>query len=136
MKPIDYLKAFGLAVGVLVLNLLLTTLAIAVYSLAVEPGRSQDHYVAMAPVIGAWTGPLGGIVVMFCAGWLFARRRPERDGPLFIVVTWAFYVALDVAIGLAAAPASALFSLNLLLSLCGAGLAGLAGARLARRRPG
>jgi hypothetical protein len=133
MKPIDYLKALGLAVAILALNLLATTLAITIYSLAIAPGQPQDYYVAMAPVIGAWTGPLGGMLLMFGAGWLFARRRPEQSGLVFIGVTWGAYVVLDVAIGLAAAPPSALFSMNLLMSLGGAGLAGLAGAVLAQR---
>jgi hypothetical protein len=134
MKPIDYLKALGVAVAVLALNLLLTTVVITVYSMLIDPGQPQSHYTAMAPRIGAWSGPAGGIVLMFLAGWFFGQRRPERNALAFIGVVWACYLALDVALGLAAAPASALFTPNFALSLGGAAAAGLVGAGQARRK--
>lgn len=133
MRPIDYLKALGVAVAVLALNLLLTTLAITVYAMLVEPGQPQEHYTAMAPQIGAWTGPLGGMVLMFLAGGLFARRRPLRNGLQFIAAAWGFYLAIDAALGVAAGGAAAILTLNFALSLGGALLAGLAGAMLSRR---
>ena len=86
MKPIDYAKAAAVGLGVLALNLLLTTAAITVYALAIEPGRPQAHYNAIAPQIGAWSGPAGGVVLMFLAGWFCAKRRPERNGLLFAAV--------------------------------------------------
>lgn len=134
MKPVDYAKAVGVGVAALALNLLLTTLAITVYALLVAPGHPHAHYTAMAPRIGAWSGPAGGIVLMFVAGWFFGRRRPERNALLFMAVAYATYLALDVALGLAAAPASALFTLNFAVSLGGAALAALAGAALAGRK--
>lgn len=133
MKPIDYAKAAGLAVAVLALNLLMTTLAITVYALLIKPGQPQDHYTAMAPVIGAGTGPLGGALLMFGAGWLFARRRPERNGLAFLGAIWGVYLLIDIALGLAMTPASALFTVNFAVSLGGQLLAGLAGAALGRR---
>jgi hypothetical protein len=133
MKPIDYLKALGVGVGVLALNLLVTTLVITAYALLVEPGRPQEHYTAMAPQIGAWSGPLGGMVLMFLAGGFFARRRPLRNGVVFIAVAWGFYLALDAALGVAAGGSAAILTLNFALSLGGALLAGLAGAMLSRR---
>lgn len=134
MKPIDYLKALGVATAVLVLNLLITTVAITIYALAIEPGHPQAYYTAMAPRIGAWSGPSGGAVLMFAAGFLLARRRPERNGLMFIAVAWVFYLALDAGLGLAAAPASAIFTPAFALSLGGALAAGLVGAGLALRR--
>jgi hypothetical protein len=136
MKPIDYLKALGVAVAVMVLNLLITTAVIAIYATLIEPGQPPAHYTAMAPVIGAWSGPLGGMSLMFLMGWVFARRRPVRNGLLFVAVVFAIYLALDVAIGLAAVPASALFTLNFAASLGGAFLAGVAGAAVGQRRRG
>jgi hypothetical protein len=128
MKPIDYLKALGVAVAVLALNLLLTTLAITVYALAVAPGQPQAQYTAMAPEIGAWTGPVCGMALMFLAGWWFARRRPERPALMFIGVVWGAYLAIDAALGVAAGGAAAILTMNFAMSLGGALLAGLAGA--------
>lgn len=133
MRPTDYLKALGVGAAVLALNLVATTLAITVYALAIAPGHPQEHYVVMAPVIGAWTGPLGGMALMFLAGWWFARRRPERKGMMFIAIAWAFYLLLDVGLGAAAGGAAAMATVNFATSLGGALLAGLAGAMLAAK---
>ena len=134
MKPIDYAKAVGVGVAALALNLQLTTAVITVYSLLVEPGHPQAYYTAMAPKIGAWSGPLGGVVLMFAAGWLFARRRPERNGLAFAGVAFLTYLVLDGGMGLAFAPASEVLKTPFFLSLTAAGVAALVGAALARRQ--
>lgn len=135
MRPIDYAKALGVGVAVLALNMLITTLAITVYSLVIKPGQPQGHYAEMAPEIGTWTGPAGGIALMFAAGFLLARRRPERNGLFFVAMAWGFYTAIDVGLALALAPvASMLFTPALALLLTGVLAAGLVGAGLARRR--
>lgn len=134
MKPIDYLKALGVAVAVLALNLLITTAVITVYALLIEPGQPQSHYTAIAPSIGAWSGPAGGVALMFLAGWICGRRRPERNALVFVAVVFAIYLALDFAMGLAFADAAAVLTVRFAISLTLAGLAGLAGAALARRR--
>jgi hypothetical protein len=134
MKPVDYLKALGVAVAAMALNLLLTTAIITVYGLLIAPGRPQSHYTAMAPQIGAWSGPAGGVALMFAAGWFFARRRPERNGFAFVAAVFAIYLAVDLALGLAYAPAETILTGRFAISLAAAGLAGLAGAALAPRR--
>lgn len=133
MKPIDYAKAAGLAVAVLALNLLVTTVIITVYAMVIEPGQPQAHYNAMAPKIGAWAGPAGGMLLMFVTGYVFGRRRPQRNPFVFMSVVFAVYLAIDAALGLAIAPVAQVFRLEFVLSLTGAALAGLAGAALSRR---
>ncbi len=134
MKPIDYLKAVGVALAVLVLNLLLTTLVVTAYALLIAPGQPQDHYAAMAPKIGAWTGPAGGAALMFLARWTLARRRPDRNALAFAGVTWGIYLALDAGVGLAVAPPAEVLKPLFFASLAGAGIAALAGAALGRRK--
>ena len=134
MKPIDYLKALGVAVAVLALNLLVTTAVITVYSLVIAPGRPQSHYTEMAPAIGAWSGPAGGVALMFLAGGVFGRRRPERNALAFAGVAWAFYLAVDLALGAAFGGLAAVLTARFGISLSLAGLAALAGAALAQRR--
>ncbi len=136
MKPIDYAKALGVAVAVLALNLLITTAAIFAYAQLVEPGRPQAFYNAMAPRIGAWTGPAGGMLLMLAAGYLLGRRRPDRNPFAFMGAAFVAYLALDAALGLALAPAAQVFKLTFILSMTGAVLAGQAGAALSRRRVG
>jgi hypothetical protein len=134
MKPIDYAKAVGVGVAVLVLNLLITTMVITVYSMLVEPGRPQAFYNALAPKIGAWSGPIGGVALMFVAGWVFGRRRPERNALAFAGVAFLAYLVLDAGMALAFAPAAQVLRAPFLLSLTAAGVAALVGAGLARRQ--
>lgn len=134
MTLIDFIKAAGLAVLVLASNLLLTVLAVFIYSLAIEPGHPAAYYNAMAPRIGAWTGPAGGVLLMLLAAYVFGRRRPARNALAFAAAVFVFYVLLDVGSGLAMAPASEILQLRLGLSLVAAGLAGQAGGWLAMRR--
>lgn len=134
MRSVDYAKALGLAVAVLALNLLITTAVIFAYAQLLEPGRPQAFYNAMAPRIGAWTGPAGGMLLMLAAGYLFGRRRPARKPFAFMGAVFVAYLALDAALGLAMAPAAQVFKLTFVLSLTGAALAGQAGAALSQRR--
>ncbi|MBL8769921.1 MAG: hypothetical protein JNK30_00945 [Phenylobacterium sp.] len=136
MKPIDYLKALGTAAAVLVLNLALTTALITVYGTLIEPGRPQSHYRDMAPQIGAWSGPAGGAILMFAAGLLLARRRhAARNVMAFMTATVAFYVALDLSLGLATAPAADVLTWSFAVSLGLMAAAGFVGAVVGGRRP-
>lgn len=128
------LKAAGVAAAILAANLTLTVLAVAVYSLAIEPGRDQAFYEAAAPDISAWTGPIGGAVLFFLAGWTAgARRREGRDPLRFILVCWGAYVVLDLALGAAMAGGAPLLSARLAISLAAALAAGLAGVWMSGR---
>lgn len=135
MKPIDYLKALGAAAAVLVLNLAITTALITVYGTLIEPGRPQSHYRDMAPQIGAWSGPAGGAILMFAAGLLLARRQLARNVMAFMTATVAFYVALDLSLGLATAPAADVLTWSFAVSLGLMAAAGFVGAVVGGRRP-
>lgn len=133
MRPIDYAKALGAAVVALALNLLVTTVVIVVWSAVVEPGHSQAYYNALAPKIGAWSGPPGGALLLFLAAYVLGRRRPERNAWKFAGFIWLFYALSDVAIALPIVPLAQLLTfqltLSLLLALAGAALGGILAAR-------
>lgn len=126
-------KAVGVALALLALNLLATTLAVVVYAQWIAPGRPEGFYAQVAPDIAAWTAPAGGAALFFAAAaWL--GQRPGRRQPYgFILRAWAAYVVLDVVSGAALGEAASLLSLQLLGSLAVALLGGLAGAALAAR---
>ena len=134
MKPIDFAKAIGIGVLLLALNLLLTTAVIFVYAGLFAPGRTQAEYTALAPQIGAWSGPIGGVVLLFVAGWLFARRRPERNALLFAMVVWDAYALLDIALGLPMGGVSALLTVPFVTHMALSLAAALLGAHIARRQ--
>ena len=54
MKPIDFAKAAGVAVAVLVLNVLIAILVVFVYSVLIDPGHPREYYDAAAPRIAPW----------------------------------------------------------------------------------
>lgn len=133
MHPIDYAKALGAAVLALAANLLLTTVVIVAWSALIEPGHPQDYYNALAPRIGAWSGPPGGALLLFLAAYVLGRRRPERNAWKFAGVMWLFYALSDMAIALPIVPLAELLTfqltLSLLLALAGAALGGVVAAR-------
>ena len=88
MKPIDFGKAALAGLVVLILNLLATTAVIFAWSMLVEPGKSQAYYSALAPRIGAISGPMGGVILIFLAAYLLAKRRPERNAIAFALAVW------------------------------------------------
>jgi hypothetical protein len=134
MKPIDFGKAALAGLLVLILNLLATTAVIFAWSMLVEPGRSHDYYNALAPRIGAISGPMGGVLLMFGAAYLLGRRRPGRNAIVFAAAMWVAYAALDLAMGLPMMVLADLLTVRFALSLLAALAAGLTGAALAVRR--
>jgi hypothetical protein len=134
MKPIDYAKALGVGALLLALNLLLTTIVITLYAFLVAPGHDQAFYNAKALDIAKWSAPIGGALLTFIAGWLLAKRKPERNGLAFIAACWVAYILIDAASALPMGGFMTLvnpvFAIHALASLA----AGLAGAALARRK--
>ena len=134
MKPIDYAKAAGLAVLVLAANLLITVAVVFSYSQAFARGRSPEFYNELALRIATWSAPAGGALLMFAVGYLFGRRRPERNAIAFALTVFLIYVVIDLASGLAMGPVADMLTPKVLASLTVTGLGGLAGAMLAARR--
>ena len=99
MKPIDFAKAAGVAVALLVLNVLIATLVILFYSLVIEPGHPSEFYNAAALRIAPWCSHIFGTALFFGAGWLCARRRPDRNGFLFAAAFTVLYGIIDAIIG-------------------------------------
>lgn len=130
MKPIDYAKAAGVAIGLLVLNVLIAILVVTFYSYVIEPGHPREFYQAAALKIAPWCSHIAGTALFFAAGYLFARRRPERSGLLFATAFTVLYALIDSAtVGFVGA-----LSLEFALSMLAKLLASLAGAFLACRR--
>lgn len=133
MQVGDYVKA--LLTGALVLALNLATLVAIVFGYSfIEPGHPPGFYSEAAPRLGASSGPIAGALLMLIFVWLLSSRKPQRNAYAFATATFASYAVLDIALGLAAAPASDLFRLPFLLSLGGVCIAALAAAFLASNR--
>ena len=129
MKPSDYAKAFGVAIAILALNVLIAILVVLVYSIAIDPGHSHEYYNAAALRIAPWCSHIFGTALFFAAGFLFARRRPERNAFLFAAAFTILYAIVDSATVGFAGFLSTEFGLSMLAKL----LAGQAGALVANQ---
>lgn len=132
MKPIDFLKAAGVALALLILNIVVVVVAVVVYSQLIEPGQPSEFYDEAAQRIAPWCTRTIGLAFFFSAGWLLTRRRPDRNGLLFAALFSLFYFILDAAsVGFAGVA-----SVEFLLSMLANALAALAGAYVAVVRMG
>jgi hypothetical protein len=130
MKPIDFARAAGVAIGILVLNVLVSVVVVLVYRFLIEPGHPDEFYDAAAMRIAPWCSHTAGTALFFVASYLSVRRRPERNGFLFASTVTFFYALIDGAIVSFAGSFAPEFVLSLLAKLA----AGLAGAFLAMKR--
>jgi hypothetical protein len=131
MKPIDILKAAGVAVLLLVLNVLIAILVVLAYSVFIDPGHPREYYDEAAQRIVPWCSYISGTALFFIAGYYFSRRNPARNGVLFAVTFTVLYAIIDGATVGFAGVFSIVFGLSMMAKL----LAGVAGAFLATRNP-
>ena len=132
MRPIDFAKAFGVGVLVMVLNMALLFGLGFIYDTVIEPGRTAAYYQGVYPKIGAWSAPIGAIVLLFLAAWGSGVRRPARNPYVFGALVYASYFGVDVALTLGMGPLATLLVPPFLISLGGGAVATVAGAALAR----
>ena len=133
MKPVDYAKAVGLGFAVLAVNMLSLGVIVFAWSQAFARGRPQAFYNELAMDTGRWSAPIVGAVLMFLVGYLFGRRRPERNAVAFALAVFAAYVLIDTASGFAMSTPAEFLNLQFLASLAVTGLGALAGGGTASR---
>lgn len=130
MKPIDFARAAGVAILLLVLNVVISILVVGVYSLVIEPGHPRAYYEAAALRIAPWCSHIAGTALFLGAGYLFTRRRPDRNGFRFAAAFTLLYTIIDAgSVGFVG-----VFSLEFVLSNLVKLVAALAGAYLAIRK--
>lgn len=128
MKLLDYVKALGVALLVLVLNTVVAIVVVLGYSMFVNPGQPSEYYTKVAPTIVPLYVHIASPFFFFGAGYLFARRRPDRNGLLFATAVVVAYVVIDSA--MVAFKVDVEFAMWMVLNL----VAALAGAMLPGRK--
>lgn len=97
MSFVDVLKAAGLAVVILIVNVAISFGAVAIYAMYIDPGHNAAYYEAAAQ----WIAPLSSIAfgwLLFFLATLALSQKPDRDALLFALVTFAAYAAIDLSI--------------------------------------
>ena len=95
MKPIDFLKALGVALAVLISTLVFAFPMVAFYAYLIEPGHPPEFYSAAAKWIAPWSSHLLGPLLFLAFNYRLARRRPERNAMAFALATIVLYVVID-----------------------------------------
>lgn len=122
MTAIDFVKAIGVAFGILVVNVAISFAVVAAYSVWVEPGHDAAHYEAAAQWIAPWSSIAFGWLLFFIACAVLSRR-PERNALAFALTVFAAYAAIDMGILFAAGELTAfapIIALSLASKLVGA----------------
>lgn len=129
MRSRDLLVIPAVAIGAMILNVAVSFGVVWIYSTFVDPGRAVADYQAFAMRAAPISSVIAGIPIMLLAGFLLAGRRLRRAAFQAAVAAALIYIAIDLAILVAAnAPAAvwpwaALSHLTKLLSaLAGAAL--------------
>ena len=131
MQPLDYAKAAGCAVGLLVLNVVIAVFAVGIYSIFVKPGQTQEFYEAAALRIAPWSSHTAGTAIFLAAGYIFAKRKPQRNGLWFAACFTFLYAVIDGATVGFVGVLNAEFGLSMIVKL----IAALLGAFAARKTP-
>lgn len=133
MNLLDFAKALGVALAVMVLNVAVAFGVVWVYGTFIEPGHDEAFYQAAAQDIAPWSSIFAGAALFFLAALWLAWRRQGRNGYLFAGVVVAIYAAIDVSVVVAGGALAALgvmVAASMLSKLAAAEF----GAWMARRR--
>lgn len=132
MTAIDYVKAFGVALLLMLLNVAASFVVMAVYGYLIDPGHEPEYYQAAAERIAPWSSVFAGALLFFGAAWLFGARKPARPAVAFALTFALIYTLIDLAI-IAAAGAFASIGYIVALSIGAKFAAAFLGARMVRR---
>lgn len=133
MTIMDFVKAFGVAVLLVALNVVIAFGVMWVYGNFINPGHEPAFYQQEAQRIAPWSSLVAGVFLFFLAGWEFAQRKPARNALMFAATFAIVYIILDVGI-IAAAGALSALGMIVAASMASKLIAALAGAAMARRR--
>ena len=97
MKPTDYAKAAGIAILVLIVDVIAIGV-VSFYAAFLNPGHPKDYYAGAAGIsIARRSTRIVGTALMFGTAWLCARRSPNRNAYAFAITLTAVYALLDGA---------------------------------------
>lgn len=128
MKPIEYLRAAGLAFVVLIIDVVLAVGVVYVWGTFAHPNQPQSFYESAGIPIARLSTRIVGSGLIFFAAWA-AARRPRRPAYTFALALVFFYALLDGA----SAGFENFFNLDTALSIALKLIAALAGAALGAR---
>ena len=120
--------AIPFALGVMVVNVVISILYVVVYSFLIDPGHDEAYYQAYAQVAAPYCSIIAGIPLMFLAGRWLGGKFPQGNSVKAALLMWLVYFLIDLAIIVAAgalAQIAFLFTISFVTKLGASFLGGL-----------
>jgi hypothetical protein len=124
--------AIPFALGVMIVNVLISVLWVAVYSLVINPGQDQAYYQAYAQMSAPYSSIIAGMPLMFLAGRWIGSKFPKANSVKAALLVWLVYFLIDLTVIVAAgalAQIALLFTISFVTKFAAAYLGGLSAQR-------
>lgn len=125
--------AIPFALGVMIVNIIISVLYVVVYSYLIDPGHDEAYYQAYAQVAAPYSSIIAGIPLMFLAGRWIGGKFPKGNSVKAALLMWLVYFLIDLSI-IAAAGALKQIALLFVVSFSTKFVAAYLGGVLAQRR--
>ena len=125
--------AIPFALGVMIVNIIISVLYVVVYSYLIDPGHDEAYYQAYAQVAAPYSSIIAGIPLMFLAGRWIGGKFPKGNSVKAALLMWLVYFLIDLSI-IAAAGALIQIALLFVVSFSTKFVAAYLGGVLAQRR--
>ena len=90
--------AIPFALGVMIINVVISILYVVVYSFLIDPGHDEAYYQAHAQVAAPYSSIIAGIPLMFLAGRWIGGKFPQGNRGKAALLVWLVYFLIDFAI--------------------------------------
>lgn len=90
--------AVPFALGVMIVNVLISILYVAFYSFVIDPGHDEAYYQAYAQAAAPYSSIIAGIPLMFLAGRWIGSKFPKGNSVKAALLVWLVYFLIDLAI--------------------------------------
>lgn len=107
--------AIPFALGVMILNVLISVLYVAFYSYLLDPGHDAAYYQEYAQASAPYSSIVAGIPLMFLAGRWIGNKFPKQNSVKAALSVWLVYFLIDLTV-IAAAGALAGIAILFIIS--------------------
>jgi hypothetical protein len=103
MKKINWLKVLGASVLIHIILILLSIIAVFIYSAIINPGQPKEIYEAFAPKIGPYVSAIGGFILVYA--FVIRLNKNNDSNPLVIGLALPIiYIIIDMSIIISLVP--------------------------------
>ncbi len=90
--------AVPVALGVMIVNIVISVLYVVVYSYLIDPGHDEAYYQAHAQVAAPYSSIIAGIPLMFLAGRWIGTKFSKGNSVRAALLVWLFYFLIDITV--------------------------------------